>query len=186
MPEFQSSPEPVADQDVHCLTEFQCDLNECGRNAAWVRLGGELDLAAAARFERCLGRALDGARLVVVDLRQLTFIDSSAVHLIVDARSRALQTERRLVVVRGSSQPTRLLELTGLSDRLEIVDLDPVAVRELATPVQSRVAAPRRTVGRRSTDQRQAHFGPEAQGELQSDRTMPAEDARLVQGARRT
>jgi anti-anti-sigma factor len=134
MPDFQSSPEQVADHDASNAAVLQYALSRCGRSAVWVRLGGELDLDGAAGLERCLARALGSARLVVVDLRELTFIDSAGVHLIVEARERALRTNRRLVLVRGRAQTTRLFTLAGLNGRLEIVDLSPLGARGQAAP----------------------------------------------------
>jgi anti-sigma B factor antagonist len=126
MSDFQSSLEQVADDDVSNADALRCALSRCGRSAVWVRLGGELDLHGAPRLKRCLARALGGARLVVVDLRELTFIDSAGVHVMVEAREHALRTNRRLVLVRGPAQTIRLFTLAGLRDRLEIVDLSPL------------------------------------------------------------
>ena len=52
---------------------------------------------ATTRLERTLSRSQ--ARLVVLDLRELTFIDSSGVHAIVSAGIRARKGGRRLVLV---------------------------------------------------------------------------------------
>ena len=134
MPRFQSSPEPLADRNCFDPAVFGCALSHSGRDAAWIRLRGELDLTGAPELEQCLDRALGSARLVVVDLRQLTFMDSSAIHLIVNAHNRALRTGRRLVLVRGPAQTTHLLDLTGLTHRLELVDLDAIASRGLDAP----------------------------------------------------
>ena len=68
---------------------FVCTCRDAGRDAVWVRAEGELDIATAPRIERTLRRAELRARLVVLDLRQLTFIDCSGVHRIVDAAIRA-------------------------------------------------------------------------------------------------
>jgi anti-anti-sigma factor len=105
---------------------FYCALQHCGRNAAWVRLSGELDRAAAPQLATHLDDALVSARLVVVDLRELSFMDSTGLGVVVAAHDRARQTQRRLVLVRGPAHVSRLLDLTGLSDRLAITDLEPV------------------------------------------------------------
>jgi anti-anti-sigma factor len=90
-----------------------------------VGVTGELDIATAPQLKQTLGHAEDCARGVVLDLRELTFMDTSGVHVIVDASARATAAGRRLVLVRGPSQVDRVLALTGARDRLEIVDLDP-------------------------------------------------------------
>ena len=104
---------------------FICTRRGPGRDAAWVRVEGELDIATAPRLERTLRRAERRARLVVLDLRELTFIDCSGVYRIADAAIRARRACRRLILVRGPSQVDRLLVLTGVSDFIEIRDLNP-------------------------------------------------------------
>jgi len=50
-----------------------------------VQVAGELDLATAQQFRQVLGEAQQAARMVVLDLRELSFIDSSGIHVILDA-----------------------------------------------------------------------------------------------------
>jgi len=102
---------------------FRCSTRDRGRKAAWVHVAGELDLAAAPLLERTLHQASKRARLVVLDLRDLTRADSSGVGVIVEASASARRSGRRLTLVRGLSQVDRLLALTGASNAVEIVDL---------------------------------------------------------------
>lgn len=102
---------------------FDCALSHSGRGAAWIRLSGELDLSNAPRLTGCLDDAFASARLVVVDLRHLTFMDSCGLGVLTRAHVRAHASERRLVLIRGPRQVDRLLEITGLDERLEITDL---------------------------------------------------------------
>lgn len=85
-------------------------------------LGGPDGLAVSAGHVTSPDRALRGA---IGDLRQLTFMDSAGVHAIIKADAQARSNARRLVLVRGPAQIDRLLELVGLSDQLEIIDLKP-------------------------------------------------------------
>jgi anti-sigma B factor antagonist len=104
---------------------FACSCANCGADAAWVHVAGELDIATTPRLER----ALDGsqARVVVLDLRELAFIDSSGIHAIVRAGIRARQAGRRLVLVRVPANVERMFTLTGSADQVEIGDVDSVA-----------------------------------------------------------
>jgi len=93
-----------------------------------LALTGELDIAGATRVERELERIeRDAPATLVLDLRQLAFMDSTGLRVIVAADSRAREQGRRLVVVRGSDTVQRIIEMTRLDGRLEIVD-DPAAV----------------------------------------------------------
>jgi anti-sigma B factor antagonist len=105
---------------------FDCTLRDGGLDAAWVRVTGELDIATAPQLAEMLRHAEECCQRVVLDLRQVTFMDSSGVHVILNASVRANAAGRRLVLVRGLSQVDRVLELARASDNLEIVDLDPV------------------------------------------------------------
>ncbi|MHB8659360.1 MAG: STAS domain-containing protein [Solirubrobacteraceae bacterium] len=105
---------------------FDCTLRDGGLDAAWVRVTGELDLATAPILAQALSQAEERAQRVVLDLRELTFMDCSGVRVILDASHRATAAGPGLVLVRGPSHVDRVLDLTRASDSLEIVDLDPV------------------------------------------------------------
>jgi anti-sigma B factor antagonist len=103
-------------------------------DTAWVEVAGEVDIATALKLERTLYEALTEARLVVLDLCDLTFMDSSGVHAIVRARDRARQAASRLILVRGPAHVHRLLALTGASEHLEIGDLGPTGADNPSAP----------------------------------------------------
>jgi len=93
-----------------------------------LALTGELDIAGAARVEQELDRIeRQPPATIVLDLRQLAFMDSTGLRVIIAADCRAREQGRRLVVVRGTDTVQRIMEMTRLDERLEIVD-DPAAV----------------------------------------------------------
>jgi anti-sigma B factor antagonist len=104
---------------------FDCSWTGGGPDVAWVHIVGELDIATTPQLERTLRDAQLQARLVVLDLRGLAFMDSPGVHAIVGASIRARQVARRLVVLRGPPDVDRILRLSGSIDDVEIHDLDP-------------------------------------------------------------
>jgi anti-sigma B factor antagonist len=64
----------------------------------------------------------------VLDLRALSFMDSSGLRALLAADARAKEAGRRLVLVRGDERVQRVLRITRLDERLEIVDdIDAVA-----------------------------------------------------------
>jgi anti-sigma B factor antagonist len=111
---------------------FDCTLRDGGVDAAWVRVTGELDLATAPILAQALSQAEERAQRVVLDLRELTFMDSSGVHVILEASLRANAAGRGPVLVRGAARVDRVLDLTRASDSLQIVDLDPIEPPVLA------------------------------------------------------
>ena len=102
---------------------FVCRLVDRGCGVAWVHLAGELDIASAPRLERMLVRSELQAPLVMLDLRQLTFMDSSGLRVVVHASMRARCTGNRLVLIRAPRQVQRLLALTGAAETIESVEL---------------------------------------------------------------
>jgi anti-sigma B factor antagonist len=125
MDETFSYQDAVAGRSDSLPGMFVCTLSEGGLGAARVHVAGELDIATAPMLERTLRSAELRARLVVLDLRELTFVDSCGVRVIVYASLRARRAGRRLVLVRGPAQVQRLLELSGALEAVEIVDLAP-------------------------------------------------------------
>lgn len=93
-----------------------------------LALNGELDIAGASRVEQALEEIeRDQPPTLVLDLRRLAFMDSTGLRVIVAADDRAREQSRRLVIVRGTDTVQRIIEMTRLDQRLEIVD-DPAAV----------------------------------------------------------
>jgi anti-anti-sigma factor len=91
-----------------------------------VVLVGELDSGVEPLARAELDRASD-ARILVVDLRGLTFMDSSGIHLLLAVRDRCAAIDTPLFVVRGPACVHRGLEALGLHRRFAIVDHPDVA-----------------------------------------------------------
>jgi anti-sigma B factor antagonist len=87
-----------------------------------LSLAGELDIANASAVEHELARAEERAPVVVLDLRRLSFMDSTGLRIVVGADARARDRGGRLVVVRGPEPVRRVFRITRLDDRLEQVD----------------------------------------------------------------
>lgn len=88
-----------------------------------VAVAGELDLASSPQLDGELERiSRSNVELVVVDLRELEFMDSTGISVLVTAHRRAQERGQRLGVVNGRHQVQRLLSLTGVAERLSVVD----------------------------------------------------------------
>jgi anti-sigma B factor antagonist len=82
---------------------------EPGRSATTIALGGELDMATAPLLEERLVRAeSDGPKAILIDLRELTFMDSTGLHAFVSARNRAETNGRQLHLI-GAIAPVRCM-----------------------------------------------------------------------------
>jgi len=96
-----------------------------------IALAGEFDIAGVPAVERELRRVEGGdARMVVLDLRMLGFIDNSGLRVVVLAHRRQ---PGRLAVVKGEHGVQRVFEVCGLMKLLPFVDEAPCARRRAAT-----------------------------------------------------
>jgi len=94
--------------------------NDGGRVVAFA---GELDLANAGTAESALQSSLeDPSTSVIVDMRELEFIDSTGIALLVSALSRNEGGVRVSFIPSDSPAVTRVLELTGLAERLPLAE----------------------------------------------------------------
>jgi anti-sigma B factor antagonist len=89
-----------------------------------VAVSGELDLSSALVFEEALRRVEDECQpeLLVLDLRALKFMDSTGLRLILSAHARAVNQDRQLGIIEGGAAIRRILRLTGVIERLHVVD----------------------------------------------------------------
>jgi anti-anti-sigma factor len=103
-------------------TQFRVEVSEEGQGIV-IALGGELDLASSPALEEALERVFDSdTKFVVIDLRALEFMDSTGLSIIVKAYQTADDRERQLFLVNGPPQVQRLLSLTGVADRVSLID----------------------------------------------------------------
>ena len=102
-----------------------------------VTLGGELDvLTAGAALRELLEQCAESGRHVVLDMSQVTFIDSAGIGLLVKTHRRLADIDRRLVMLRPHPSVRRIIELTGLDQVLLVADSWPAGdtlPREQAT-----------------------------------------------------
>ena len=120
-----------------------CSLEDRGSDIAGVHLAGQLCAATAPELARTLNRAERQARLVLLDLRELTFIDACGLHAIVAAGIRARRAGGRLVAVRKPGTVDPVFALRAATTVVDIVDLHPgqPAVQALLTLAQRDRAA---------------------------------------------
>jgi anti-anti-sigma factor len=90
---------------------------------ATLTLVGELDITTTPRLSKYLSTlAQTHQGLIVIDLRQLTFLDSTGVRALVRADSYARRDGWNLAIVKGPPQVQRVLEICGLTEVLPLAD----------------------------------------------------------------
>jgi anti-sigma B factor antagonist len=84
-----------------------------------IGLAGELDMANAQSLRETVeGEQLAAAKTVVLDLQQLTFLDSTGLRIILSARELCWRRGQEFAVTQGSPQVQRLLSVTGVGEHL--------------------------------------------------------------------
>jgi len=102
----------TTDPELFSLTRSTRDRSEV------VTLAGELDMAHAPTVSETLDALADTARPVIVDLSELTFIDSSGIHAIL--RPRPQEGTIALVCPPGNIQ--RVLSVTKIDRVLPVYE----------------------------------------------------------------
>jgi anti-anti-sigma factor len=94
-----------------------------GDGQARLTLRGELDISSAPTLEDALGKLeAEQPAVLVIDLRGLSFMDSTGLRTLVSADQRARDAGRRVTIVRGPEAVDRIFNVTRLDERLELVD----------------------------------------------------------------
>jgi anti-sigma B factor antagonist len=88
-----------------------------------VSLRGEIDAMTAPRLgSRLFGLADEGMRGVVVDLSEVTFIDSTGIGVLLNALNHFSTRHAQMVLVCPTERVMRPFEITGLAKHLTIYD----------------------------------------------------------------
>ena len=88
-----------------------------------LALHGELDVAASTSvLKRLIELDLRPGQRLLLDLRDVQFIDSTGIRLLLQARAQAERARAAFTVVAGPPAVMRVLRLVGLDDQLDIVD----------------------------------------------------------------
>jgi anti-sigma B factor antagonist/stage II sporulation protein AA (anti-sigma F factor antagonist) len=114
--------EPVQPQPFSFDTEVQESLTV-------LRLKGELDMAAAPALSDALHRLQhEGAHEIVVDLRELCFLDSMGLSALMEAHGAGQDGHRTVSFIAGGRTVQRVFQITKMDERVSWVDpgsLDP-------------------------------------------------------------
>jgi anti-sigma B factor antagonist len=103
------------------------------RHIRVLAVSGELDMAAARSFEETLLDAVSSDGPVILDLTDVTFIDSTAIGAMIAVRRHAERKRGGLAIVcKPDSEIERTLLYTGLDAAFEIVQSRSQAAAELA------------------------------------------------------
>jgi anti-sigma B factor antagonist len=102
--------------------EFQIE-ERVDRGRPVVSVTGEIDVATAPQLRECLHRVIvRGQATVVLDLLGVTFLDSTALGVLVGALKRCRELGGELHVVVSDPRIRKIFEITGLNKIFPIVE----------------------------------------------------------------
>lgn len=89
--------------------------------AVVVRVEGELDMATSGDLEQAITEAESGTHLVI-DLTECTFLDSSAVRVLVEGARTSERSNGRVSIVARDPGIVRVLEISAVDTMLPVHD----------------------------------------------------------------
>jgi anti-anti-sigma factor len=104
---------------------FECGIERRGSGGVTVRAVGEIDISTVGRLRECLASARQTATTIAVDLRGVTFMDSSGVHALVDETAEAMFSGVR-IDLEVTPAIDRLIRLARCEDSFAAWNLSPV------------------------------------------------------------
>jgi anti-sigma B factor antagonist len=112
---------------IGAIPDPEFSVNVSSENSTeFVVVHGDVDLATVGVLRAQLTAALERGEKVVLDLREVTFMDTQGLAAVIEAQQASAASGTRFVVVRAPATVHRLFDMIGLSERLTVVD-DPAA-----------------------------------------------------------
>ena len=101
---------------------FEFETQELGDTAV-VRVSGELDLAAVEPLQAELDRVCsNGLSALTIDLRELEFVDSTGLHLLLRLHGDCERRQVDLRLVPGPPAVQRLFRITGTEEHFRFLE----------------------------------------------------------------
>ena len=102
--------------------EFEIE-ERAGSTPPVIAVSGEIDVATAPQLRECLQRVIaQGESTIVLDLLGVTFLDSTALGVLVGALKRCREAGGDLHIVVADPRIMKIFEITGLTNVFTIAD----------------------------------------------------------------
>jgi anti-sigma B factor antagonist len=116
---------------------FDIKTEQMGDSSYVISLAGEVDLYTAPEFKQQLLDAIaQGARHVVVDFSDTTFIDSTTLGVLVGGVKRLRTNDGQLSLVCNDRNITKIFEITGLDRVFTIYPTRDEALEQIGSSSQ--------------------------------------------------
>lgn len=85
-----------------------------------LALAGEIDAYTAPALAEAIGKCAQSH--VLIDMSEVEFVDSSGLRVLIEAHQEAQTADRRIQLTNPSAAVSRLLEISGIDDYLNVTD----------------------------------------------------------------
>lgn len=99
---------------------FEISIDEHAADHSMISVRGEVDLHSSFKLQRAIERGSEGVGVVVVNVSEISFMDSTILSTFMQARDELRERGISLRLVAPSSSVKRIFEVTGLGDRFEV------------------------------------------------------------------
>ena len=101
---------------------FSIETERDGTGKIRLTPAGELDIATAPMLEQALREQSTNGSPILLDLSQLSFLDSTGLHLLVQMRRDADERGWTLEITRPVGEASRVIEVTRMARVLRLAD----------------------------------------------------------------
>lgn len=106
---------------THCEEGFTMNINKCKEDGALtIALVGRLDTVTAPELEKTLQSDLDGVNALTFDLKDLEYISSAGLRVLLSAQKAMTRNAGTMKVKNANEIVMEVFEVTGFSDILTI------------------------------------------------------------------
>ena len=114
-------------------TEFAITEHPIDADRHVLAVRGEIDLFTAPELKQVLAESIEGGRIrIIVDLTETTFLDSTALGVLIGTVKRLRSRDGRLTIVNVDQNIAKTFEITGLDQIFKIVATRDEAVEAVA------------------------------------------------------
>jgi anti-sigma B factor antagonist len=122
---------------LRSIADFRITIEPL-EDACVMRVTGELDSATAARLRETLRAARQDGLTTVLDMSGVSFIDSAGLRVLLEAARATDRHDWAWFMVRPSAVVVRLVELSGATRRLPMVEPQPGAAPRVSPAAAAR------------------------------------------------
>ncbi|RKS79464.1 SpoIIAA-like anti-anti-sigma regulatory factor [Actinomadura pelletieri DSM 43383] len=101
------------DFDINLMRDDRCTL---------VRVQGDIDVLSRERFEEAMFKVVESGEPLVVDMREVTFCDSTGLNAIVAANRRATEHGTAIALVALPPRVQRVFHITGIDKFIPVYE----------------------------------------------------------------